>query len=77
MNMVVGGMGPYEHSVTGPQPSQIFPLAGSCICCERDETAASEETMKRCSKCKLTRYAECLHASNLNPTAHAFQRYCR
>ncbi|PIL24064.1 hypothetical protein GSI_13815 [Ganoderma sinense ZZ0214-1] len=45
-----------------PKPSGlVYPLAGSCACCERDATAADTADMKKCSKCKLTRYcgAEC------------------
>ena len=34
-----------------------IPLAGSCACCERDETRAAGggADLKKCSKCKLTR----------------------
>ena len=42
-----------------------IPLAGSCACCERDETAESTAALKKCSKCKLTRYVDVRDASCL------------
>lgn len=52
-----GHLGPMP-SFPPPKPSgMVFPLAGSCACCERDATAADSANMKKCSKCKMTRYA--------------------
>lgn len=40
-----------------PKPSgMVFPLAGSCVCCKHDATAADSANMKKCSKCKMMRY---------------------
>ncbi|KAI0367439.1 hypothetical protein BV20DRAFT_1037768 [Pilatotrama ljubarskyi] len=44
----------HDYMNMGPGES-AYPLAGSCHCCERDETAG-KDALKRCSACKLTRY---------------------
>ncbi|KAI0353882.1 hypothetical protein OH77DRAFT_1406255 [Trametes cingulata] len=61
MNMLnFGGMGPLPPFPRRPA-GVAYPLAGSCARCERDESAADQDALKRCSGCKLTRYcgAEC------------------
>ncbi|TFK45548.1 hypothetical protein OE88DRAFT_1120379 [Heliocybe sulcata] len=36
----------------------VFPLAASCACCKEDSTAGNNngQMLRRCSRCKLTRY---------------------
>ena len=53
MNM--GQLGPMPESFPARQPGAVYALAGSCACCERDETAGGRADLKKCSKCKLTR----------------------
>ncbi|KAH9887990.1 hypothetical protein C8Q73DRAFT_711631 [Cubamyces lactineus] len=58
MNVLNGGrMGPAPSFDTFPKrpPGVVYPLGGSCACCERDDTA-KDEGLKRCGACKLTRY---------------------
>ncbi|KAI0367430.1 hypothetical protein BV20DRAFT_1000672 [Pilatotrama ljubarskyi] len=56
MNMLnFGGMGPLPPFPKRPA-GVTYPLAGSCARCERDESATNQDALKRCSKCKLTRY---------------------
>ncbi len=52
-----GHLGPMSSFPPPKPPGVVFPLAGSCACCERDATAADSTEMKKCSRCKLTRYA--------------------
>ncbi|KAI0748203.1 hypothetical protein C8Q80DRAFT_723888 [Daedaleopsis nitida] len=54
MNM--GRLGSFEDSLVGKDVDVVFPLAGSCACCQRDATANLDNGLKKCSKCKLTRY---------------------
>ncbi|KAI0748202.1 hypothetical protein C8Q80DRAFT_724437 [Daedaleopsis nitida] len=57
MNLVnMGMLGPFPTSFPDRQPDAVYPLAGSCACCKRDETANQETGLKKCGKCKLTRY---------------------
>ncbi|EJF65930.1 hypothetical protein DICSQDRAFT_159041 [Dichomitus squalens LYAD-421 SS1] len=53
--MHMGQLGPMPDRLER-QPGAVYALAGSCACCERDETAANAQTLKKCSKCKLTRF---------------------
>ncbi len=50
-----GQLGPFPTSFPSRQPNAIYPLAGSCACCERDETVNLGTALKKCSGCKLTR----------------------
>ncbi|CDO71065.1 hypothetical protein BN946_scf184844.g69 [Trametes cinnabarina] len=64
MNMMSGGgpVAPARNFDAWQRPPDVsYPLGGSCACCERDETAKDDASLKKCSKCKLTRYcgAEC------------------
>ncbi|KAI0628641.1 hypothetical protein C8Q77DRAFT_360454 [Trametes polyzona] len=65
LNLGNGGrMGPMPSFESfGKRPEGVtHPLAGSCACCERDETAAGGDAgLMRCSACRMTRYcgAEC------------------
>ncbi|RDX56694.1 hypothetical protein K466DRAFT_481374 [Polyporus arcularius HHB13444] len=52
----MGRLGPFPTSFPPKQPGVTYPLAGSCACCERDETANDPGNLKKCSQCKLTRY---------------------
>ncbi|KAI0807509.1 hypothetical protein C8Q74DRAFT_1227877 [Fomes fomentarius] len=56
LNSVNGQLGPFPTSFPSRQPNAIYPLAGSCACCERDETVNLGTALKKCSGCKLTRY---------------------
>ncbi|KAI0667221.1 hypothetical protein C8Q78DRAFT_1071983 [Trametes maxima] len=61
LSMVHGGsLGPAQPPPPPRMPGETYPLAGSCACCQRDVTAGKDD-LKRCSRCKLTRYcgAEC------------------
>ncbi|KAI0765926.1 hypothetical protein BD413DRAFT_573354 [Trametes elegans] len=52
-----GRLGPMPSFESfGRRPEGVtYPLAGSCASCQREETAG-EDGLKRCSRCKLTRY---------------------
>ncbi|OJT07670.1 hypothetical protein TRAPUB_1469 [Trametes pubescens] len=54
-----GPMPPYASLPKRPA-GVVFPLAGSCAFCERDETAGGdrdgEPQLGRCSGCRMTRY---------------------
>ena len=52
-----GRLGPMSSFPPLKPSGFVFPLAGSCAWCERDETAIDGANMKKCSQCKLTRYA--------------------
>ncbi|KAI0709321.1 hypothetical protein C8Q76DRAFT_742985 [Earliella scabrosa] len=57
MNMAsMGQLGPFNASLPEKQPGVVYPLAGSCACCERDDTVNLGPALKKCSGCKLTRY---------------------
>ncbi|KAJ7074996.1 hypothetical protein B0H15DRAFT_43609 [Mycena belliarum] len=51
-----GGMVPAPSIALPKPPGPPIPLAGSCAKCQRDETGAPGFAIRRCSKCKLTRY---------------------
>ena len=55
--MHMGQLGPMPDRLDR-HPGMVFALAGSCAYCERDETAESTAALKKCSKCKLTRYVD-------------------
>ena len=62
--MHMGQLGPMPERLDR-HPGMVFALAGSCAYCERDETAESTAALKKCSKCKLTRYVDVKDASYL------------
>ena len=53
--LTMGQAGPMPSSIPAKQPGEVYPLAGSCACCQRDETGGGAVDLKKCSKCKLTR----------------------
>ena len=76
MNM--GRLGPMPKSLGPPRPpGVVYPLAGSCACCERDETSAFDKgaSLKKCSKCKLTRCVLCAPEASVIDTFTSV-RYC-
>ncbi|KAL0950649.1 hypothetical protein HGRIS_007437 [Hohenbuehelia grisea] len=45
---------PPEAPLPMPSGVEMFPLAGSCAHCLKDETAATTSAISRCSGCKMT-----------------------
>lgn len=52
-----GQLGPMPPFASfGKRPAgMVYPLAGSCAGCQREDTAVDEGALKRCARCKLTR----------------------
>ncbi|KAJ6495965.1 hypothetical protein DFH09DRAFT_343755 [Mycena vulgaris] len=51
-----GGMLPASSVHLPKPPGPAIPLASSCAKCQREETGTPGFAIRRCSKCKLTRY---------------------
>ncbi|KAI0721018.1 hypothetical protein C8T65DRAFT_705492 [Cerioporus squamosus] len=52
----MGRLGPFPTTFPPKQLGVTYLLAGSCACCQRDETTNDPGSLKKCSQCKLTRY---------------------